>query len=529
MSLTITQVASEPVGVNRITGTGLMHDLVRAYDWAATSLGPIDSWPEVLVTTVLHVLDAPLPVLMAWGPEYNTFYNEAAIQSLGTKHPAAMGESYRQVFLEAWDIVGPEMDDCYLSGKTVVHENVLIPVARGVVLEDHYWTYSRVPVRYRGEIAGVLVPHRNTTNAVLALRERDTIATRMHQFLSATKDAVVGVDRDWRISYLNEAAETLYSKGRDLVGCDVWESFPDASYEGSPYLEHYTRAMDQGVPGSFETHHPAPWNLWLEVEVYPTADGLVTFSRNISEKRRALAALMQTEKLAVVGRLASSIAHEINNPLESVTNLLYIARHTPDKEEIAGLLDMADAELRRVAVITNQTLRFHRQSTSPREITCVDLFSSVLGMFEGKLRNSRITVEERKRADRPVRIFEGDIRQVLNNLVGNAIDAMPLGGRLIVRSREATRWATGQKGLMLTIADTGTGMPPDTLTRVFEAFFTTKGINGSGLGLWISRDIVNRHSGALHLRSCQREGRRGTVAALFLPFDAAPTTNTPSR
>jgi signal transduction histidine kinase len=233
---------------------------------------------------------------------------------------------------------------------------------------------------------------------------------------------------------------------------------------------------------------------------------------------------MQSEKLAVVGRMASSIAHEINNPLESVTNLLYIARHTDDKEEVGRLLDLADSELRRVAVITNQTLRFHRQASHPQDISDVDLVDSVLTMFEGKLRNSRIVVENRMRADRPVRVFEGDIRQVLNNLVGNAIDAMPLGGLLVIRSREATNWRTGDQGLMLTIADNGPGMPPEVLARVFEAFYTTKGIGGSGLGLWISGEIVERHSGTLRLRSSQHPNHRGTVATLFLPFDVMPST-----
>jgi signal transduction histidine kinase len=506
-----------------------MHDLVRAYPWGNTALGPIDDWSEAMVSAVLYVLDAPLPCILTWGPEYITFYNQASIFSLGRKHPEALGKPYRGVFGEAWEFVGQEMDDCFHRGIPVVHENVLTPVLRNGHMEDHYWTYSRVPVHDQGVVAGVIIPHRNTTVSVLALRERDDFAMRMNQFLSVTKDAVLGVDRGWRISYLNDAAEELYSDGRNLVGTRLWDIFPEAAKEGSPYIEHYRRAMDQGVPGSFEVHHPAPRNVWIEIEVYPTAEGFVTFSRDISEKRRALNALMQNEKLAAVGRMASSIAHEINNPLESVTNLLYIARHTPEREKIADLLDMADAELRRVAVLTNQTLRFHRQASSPQNITCDALFSTLETMFEGKLRNAGITVELRKRATRSIRIFEGDIRQVLGNLIGNAIDAMPRGGRLLVRSREATRWSTGERGLTLTIADTGTGMPPEVVARLYEAFFTTKGITGSGLGLWISRDIVERHSGTLRLRSSQRQRASGTVAMLFLPFQAAPTTSTPSH
>lgn len=250
---------------------------------------------------------------------------------------------------------------------------------------------------------------------------------------------------------------------------------------------------------------------------------LVGFSgivRDTTARKQAEKALLQSEKLAAVGRLASSIAHEINNPLEAVMNLLYISRGSRDIEQIHEMLDMADAEVRRVSNIANQTLRFHKQSTKPQTITCTDLFSAVLTMYEGRLKNSGIVVEKRKRADQPVVVYEGDIRQVLNNLIGNAIDAMPQGGRLIVRSRCAHDWKSGELGLALTVADTGMGIAPEQMARIFEAFFTTKGIGGTGLGLWISQEIVGRHHGRLRIRSSRQPGRRGTVATIFLPFGA---------
>ena len=125
------------------------------------------------------------------------------------------------------------------------------------------------------------------------------------------------------------------------------------------------------------------------------------------------------------------------------------------------------------------------------------------------------------RATDPVLCFEGEIRQVLNNIVGNAIDAMHTGGgRLLLRSRSATDWRTGRKGLGITIADTGSGMTPQTRKKVFEAFYTTKGIGGTGLGLWVSKEIVERHEGVLEVRSRDKPGYSGTVFYLFLPFDA---------
>ncbi|HEX3373913.1 MAG TPA: ATP-binding protein, partial [Edaphobacter sp.] len=232
-------------------------------------------------------------------------------------------------------------------------------------------------------------------------------------------------------------------------------------------------------------------------------------------------ALMQTEKLAAVGRLASSIAHEINNPLESVTNLLYLARETAWNPETREYLEIADRELRRVSVIANQTLRFHKQSSRPQWITSEELISSALSVYQGRLVNSSVQVEKRIRAARAVFCFEGEIRQVLSNLIINAIDAMhPHGGRLLMRSREGTDWKTGRKGLIITVADTGSGMSPDTATRIFEPFFTTKEIGGTGLGLWVSHEIVERHGGTLAVRSSPRPGRSGTVFTLFLPFEA---------
>jgi signal transduction histidine kinase len=248
-----------------------------------------------------------------------------------------------------------------------------------------------------------------------------------------------------------------------------------------------------------------------------------TTRRFLAEQRQitSQAALMQTEKLAAVGRLASSIAHEINNPLESVTNLIYLARESAWNPETREYLDIADRELRRVSVIANQTLRFHKQSSKPQWITSKDLIESALSVYQGRLVNSNVEVERRTRAASPVLCFEGEIRQVLSNLTANAIDAMhPHGGRLLMRSREGTDWKTGRQGLILTVADTGSGMSPDTAAKIFEPFFTTKEIGGTGLGLWVSYEIVERHGGTLALRSSQRKGHSGTVFILFLPFEA---------
>ena len=249
---------------------------------------------------------------------------------------------------------------------------------------------------------------------------------------------------------------------------------------------------------------------------------MVGVNLDVTERRIAEEALIRNEKLTAVGRLASSIAHEINNPLESVTNLLYLAEHTDDLIAVQGYVRTADVELRRVSAIANQTLRFNKQPSKPTNITCSALISSALAIYQGRINNSGVTVEKRKKAQRAVMCFEGDVRQVISNLIVNAIDAMPNGGRLLLRSRDGRDWKTGRAGLVITVADTGTGMSRETKERLFEAFYTTKGIGGTGLGLWISREVLERHRGSLSMRSSQGPGQRGTIFCLFLPFDAVP-------
>ena len=172
-----------------------------------------------------------------------------------------------------------------------------------------------------------------------------------------------------------------------------------------------------------------------------SVSGVIVPGLDVTDKRRTEQVLMQSEKLNAVGRLASSIAHEINNPLEAVTNLIYLAQRTAENPDTRSYLQAADVELRRVSAIANQTLRFHRQSTNPSPIAAKELVGGTLPLYQGRLVNSRVVVERRDRSELRVTCFDGEIRQVLSNLIGNAIDASlrAKGGRLMIRSRDAPR------------------------------------------------------------------------------------------
>ena len=498
-----------------------MADLVRGYPWQSTRLGPIDTWSKELLALVNVVLSSPLPMLVCWGSDLILLYNDAARPMASTKHPHALGGRADQVWEQAWRIIGPEVERVLRTGESVSHEGALVPFIEDGELRDSQWNYSFSPAYEEGLIAGTLLVCANVTEDLKSRQALRVAADRLDRALGATTDAIFSLDRDWRFTFINPRAYEVIGKGSEVLGTNIWESFPGTVYEGSPYLENYHHAMLGGVTDPFEAFYPEPLNVWLSIAAHPTEEGITVSFRDVTKDKEREKLLIRTEKLAAVGRMAASISHEINNPLEAVTNLLYIARTERDLTKVRAYLDNAERELRRVGHIVNQTLRFHRQPSNPTTLSCIDLISSVLNMYESRLQNASIGVSKRKRATKPVEVYEGDIRQVLNNLIGNALDAMPNGGRLIVRSRDATDWKTGRAGLVITIADNGSGIAPGIRQRVFEAFFTTKGIGGSGLGLWVSSEIIERHQGRIRFRSSLGE-RHGTVFSMFLPFEGRP-------
>jgi len=268
-----------------------------------------------------------------------------------------------------------------------------------------------------------------------------------------------------------------------------------------------------------------PWT-WL-VSTYPirTTPNQVRWAglivQDISERKRSEETLRKTEKLAATGRLAASIAHEVNNPLEAITNLLYLLRNFCDLDEAAlRYVTMAEREGKRIAEIAQQTLRFYRQSTQPHRASMAELLDSILDLYQSRMNSLNIKVERQYNPQMDLYCFAGEVRQVFANLVGNAVDATSAGGRIVVRARRSLSWAfPGVSGVRFTVADTGDGMEQDVRDRVFEAFFTTKENTGTGLGLWVSHEIILKHGGLVHVRS--KAGRNGepsgTVFQIFLP------------
>lgn len=252
---------------------------------------------------------------------------------------------------------------------------------------------------------------------------------------------------------------------------------------------------------------------------------LVSICEDINERKRAERVLEQQEQMAAIGRLTSSIVHEINNPLEAVHNLIFLAQHSASIEEVRVHLKVAEEELCRASEITTQGLQFHRQPSGPVSTNVVEILESVLTLFRGKFNASRVRVDFRKEDSPQLMCFAGEMRQVFVNLIGNAVEAMRDGGQLEIRVRPGTEWRNGVAGVRITIADTGSGISAETRKRMWDAFYTTKGPAGSGLGLWVTANIVRKHQGRIHVRSKRTSGAGGTVFTLIFPHAGAAGKN----
>lgn len=398
-----------------------------------------------------------------------------------------------------------------------------------------WWRIRALPIRDDAGLTlrwlGVGMDIHNTRTAAEALHQKQRETERQHAELEAVyHTAPVGLAQydpiEFRCLRLNERqAEIFGLPSEQVIGRRFDQMAPITGLlEMMQIAAEGHTVKNQTIEGILPTR-PDEHRVW-DVSYAPvfaddgTVQAITAAWLEITHLKKAEAALVQSEKLAAVGRLASSISHEINNPLEAITNLLYLiseSEHLPSDMRI--YVHMAQTELSRVSQIATQTLRFHRQAAKPTWVSPAELLDAVLNLYHGRLTNSGIRVQANYSTDKKVLCFENDIRQVLNNLIANAIDAMRQGGRLVVRAHDATQPSTGRRGVRMTIADTGHGMPEAVRRRLFQPFYTTKGLNGTGLGLWISEGIVKRHQGRMEVRSCQHPVHHGTVFTLFLPFE----------
>ncbi|MGC1781428.1 MAG: CHASE3 domain-containing protein [Acidobacteriaceae bacterium] len=247
--------------------------------------------------------------------------------------------------------------------------------------------------------------------------------------------------------------------------------------------------------------------------------GIVLVFRDCTERRNSHASLMRAEKLAAAGKLAASIAHEVNNPLEGITNLLFLAGGSTDLIEVREWLEQAQSEVKRLSNITRRTLGFYRESTQPVAYRPADVMEEVISFYVPEASSKKVQLQALIRTRLETYGVPGELRQVLSNLISNSLDAIPDGGLIRLVVRTATDILdSGRTGLRITVADTGSGIPVGILQHIFDPFFTTKLDTGTGLGLWVSKELVEKQGGRLRVRSSVSGARTGTIFSIFIPI-----------
>ncbi len=347
--------------------------------------------------------------------------------------------------------------------------------------------------------------------------------------LDLATEGICGLDLDGRCMFVNRAAaSTLGFVQEEMLGADLHGLVhrhgvaPAAEIEGCEVNRIFRgRQPAQHWAGTILSKDGRELVVAISSEpvvIEGKRHGLaLTFQESTQPVVQKKEALWKLEKLASIGQLSSSIAHEINNPLESITNLLYLIQRSRSPREIRQYAALAQDELARVTEITLQTLRFHRQRSLPVETDLADLLSTVMALYTGRLLVRDVEIDVKLKAVPKIVCLEGEVRQVINNLVRNALDAMPRGGKLYVRLHEQRHPHTGARGVRLTVADGGDGISAAMLPRLFQPFQTTKEITGTGLGLWVSKGIVEKHGGTIAFRTGRAPRQHGTVFTVWLP------------
>jgi PAS domain S-box-containing protein len=357
-----------------------------------------------------------------------------------------------------------------------------------------------------------------------ARRESEQVA----EIVRRSSDAIIRFSSEGLIESWNNGAQQIFGyqidecKGRRFDCLFAPEALDDVNAAISNLRRGDDLMLDTKGVGASGERVDVSMSLTPHMEVPGTLVAFSAIIRDISARKRTEQALIQNEKLASVGRLASSIAHEINNPLEAVTNLLYLLASSLTEPKQKDLVTTAQEEMARVSHITTHTLRFHKQSSRRTVVDLRAVLDSVVALYRARLANAGVETVVECEIGLTLTCYEGELRQILVNLVSNSFDAMRAGGTLRVRAREVSSKSSQDRRIHILIGDSGTGMADDVLLRLFEPFFSTKGIGGTGLGLWITKDLVSRNHGKIRVRSSVRPERSGT--AVILSFRDVPTT-----
>jgi PAS domain S-box-containing protein len=353
---------------------------------------------------------------------------------------------------------------------------------------------------------------------------------RLAAIVESSEDAIVSKDINGIITTWNNSAERIFGYTPDeIVGRSITVLIPPELQAEETLILARIRAGER--IDHFQTVRVRKNGERIDVSltISPVRDrngkiiGAAKILRDITGQRKLEAALHTSERLASVGRLAATIAHEINNPLEAVTNFIYLAKQQPGlSQKVKQYLETADRELGRVAHIARQTLGFYRDTSQPDSVFVSDVIEDVLTIYERKFKYKELTVEQQIEPGLIVFTVQGELKQVLSNLISNAIDASRDGGKIVIRARATRNFQSGNRGIRITVADNGSGISAKDMENLFVPFFTTKKDVGTGLGLWITKDLLEKKGGHIRFRSSDSQPS-GTVMSIYLPLTSPVT------
>jgi PAS domain S-box-containing protein len=443
-------------------------------------------------------------------------------------------EGARRIFgYEADEIIGQSI--LRLIPRELYHEedSILAKIRAGERI-DHFETTR---VRKNGErfpISVTISPIKGDNGEILGAskiardiserRRAEESRLRLAAIVDSADDAIIGKDLDGIITSWNAGARRLFGyEEEEIIGQSILRLIPEnlrheeneilRKLRAGEKIEHYETAR---VSKSGEIRE-------VSITVSPIRNsqgeliGASKIARDVSDRKKVERMAIEAEKIATTGRMAAAIAHEINNPLASVLNLIFLVRQGGlSKEDTQNCLITAENELERVSHIARQTLGYYRDTGSPSEVHLSDLMQNVLSVYRSKLLTHSIVVDAAYNDLRKISVHPGEIVQVFSNVVSNAIDAMPHGGRLSISTKRTMK--TEPDGFQITVNDTGLGIRREHLGKVFEPFFTTKASLGTGIGLWVAKQLVERHGGQISISSTTSPGNSGTNVTIFLPF-----------
>jgi PAS domain S-box-containing protein len=339
--------------------------------------------------------------------------------------------------------------------------------------------------------------------------------------VQSADDAIVSKDLNGIVTSWNHAAEKIFGyRAEEIVGRSILLIIPPELHDQEPRILSKVRAGERIEHFETVRLRKDGERLNVSLTISPVRNetgkiiGVAKIARDITQQKKLEENLHTSEKLAAVGRLAASIAHEINNPLEAVTNFLYLANHEPDLDQLKDYVSCADRELRRVSHIARQTLGFYRDNSQPLEVVVAEAVADVLTIYESRLRYKGLHIEKRIQADLKVCTAREEFKQMLSNLIANAIDASKEGGRILIRARRHSQ--SDKDGIRVSVADEGVGISRESKQKLFTPFFTTKREIGTGLGLWITKELIEKKGGSIRFRS-RTKNKSGTTMSLFIP------------